>query len=253
MEAAVVRYADRIAVTTPRMRQAMTARYPESAEKFLWVPNSIDVDRTRTVAPIEKYEPLTIAYAGVLYFDRTPEPLFRAVAELLKSGDAAPADLRIKLVGQCRQINGVDTMTIARRYGIEEVVELVDRVPYAEAIRIMQRSHVLLMLAPARHRLVVPAKIYDYLGTGSSILAIAEDGATSDLVAETQCGRCFSAQDATGMAAYLAALLKDRAYERIANDPRTFARYEARHVTEQLIAGLSNVDAVSIHQVVART
>ena len=51
-------------------------------------------------------------------------------------------------------------------------------VPHAEAVAIMQRSHLLLVLAPTNHSLMLPAKIFDYLGAGSTLLAIAEPGAT---------------------------------------------------------------------------
>jgi glycosyltransferase involved in cell wall biosynthesis len=242
MEAVVMSRADRVTTTTERMRQAMVARYPSlPAAKFVCIPNSIDVDSARE--PIEKYGRLTITYAGVLYFERTPEPLFRAVARLVESGAASTEDIRIKLVGECQKIEGLDTMSVARRYGLEDVVEVIDRVPYPDAVRIMKRSHLLLMLAPERHRLVVPAKLFDYLGSGSAIVAIAESGATSDLMAELGCGRCFSASDVEGLADYLASLLSESAFTRLQTDPASFSRYGARYVTERLIAEMATGEA----------
>jgi glycosyltransferase involved in cell wall biosynthesis len=254
MEAAVVNYADRVVTTTERMRDAMAARYPSlPAGKFVCIPNSIDTERLQFTDRIEKYEPFTITYTGVLYFDRTPEPLFRALSNLIESGKASPADVRVKLVGQCRHIDGVETRMMASRYGLEDVVEVIDRVPYAEAVRIMRRSHLLLMLAPERHRLVLPAKIFDYLGSGSAILAIAETGATADFMAETRCGRCFSARDVEGLTDYLESLLKDGAFRHLRTDQASFARYHVGHATKQLTNAMTNAKTESFDGLMART
>jgi hypothetical protein len=254
MESAVVRCADRVVTTTERMRQAMLARYGAvPADRFTCITNSIDADAFHSHAAAAKYDALTITYAGALYFDRTPEPLFRAVGALIGSGAVSRRDIRIKLLGHCRHVDGVETRVIADRYGLGEVVEVIDRVPYSEVIAIMQRSHLLLMLAPERHRLVVPAKIFDYLGSGSSILTIAEEGATADLVAETQCGRCFSAGDDDGIRDYLAGLLRNGAYKELRNDPAAFARYDSRRLTERLVAGMVTTTTSAAERLVART
>jgi glycosyltransferase involved in cell wall biosynthesis len=254
MEATVISYADSVVTTTERMRDAMAARYPSlPASKFVCIPNSVDTKQLLLTDWIEKYEPFTITYTGVLYFDRTPEPLFRAVRQLIESGKASPADVRIKLVGQCEHIQGVETGVVAGRYGLEDVVQVIDRVPYSEAIRIMRRSHLLLMLAPERHRLVLPAKVFDYLGSGSAILAIAEPGATADFMAETRCGRCFSAADTQGLADYLESLLKDRAFRHLKTDQASFSRYHVRHATEQLVIAMANSKTASFDELMART
>jgi len=93
--------------------------------------------------------------------------------------------------------------------------------------------------------LVVPAKIFDYLGSGSKILALAEPGATADLMLETGGGRCFSQGDITGLKEYFHELLKDGRYKDLRNEPESFARYDARSLTGQLVAELSGQ---AVHQ-----
>lgn len=242
MEAAVATYADSVVTTTERMRTAMAARYARLPEdKFVCITNSIDTDAFAE-PPGAKYDQLTITYAGTLYFDRTPEPLFRAVGELVRTGRATARDIRIKLLGDCARANGVDTRALAAKYGLSEVVELTGHLPYSEAVRVMQRSHLLLMLAPERHRLVVPAKMYDYLGSGTAILAIAEPGATADLISQTECGRSFSAADSAGLAEYLASLLRTGGFRQLRNDPSRFACYHATRQTERLVATMGAPD-----------
>ena len=103
----------------------------------------------------------------------------------------------------------------------------------------MQRSHLRLTLAPERHRLVIPAKIFDYLGSGSKILALAEPGATADLMEETQCGRCFSERDIDGIRDYLASLLADGSFKSLRNEPQSFSSYDARAIVGRLAAEMS--------------
>jgi glycosyltransferase involved in cell wall biosynthesis len=244
MEARVMHNADKVLATTERMRASMAQRYPTVPEdRFAWLPNGIDVSRFSDGGGVEKYGPLTVTYAGTLYFDRTPEPLFEAFGALVRQGHAKPSDFRIKLVGSCRTIGGVDTLAVARRHGVEDSVEIVDRVPHAEAVEIMRRSHLLLVLAPSNHQLVLPAKIFDYLGSGSKLLALAEPGATSDLMLETDAGRCFSQHDVHGMKEYFRELLTDGRYQELRNEPGRFARYDARALAGQLVSELSDSSA----------
>lgn len=241
MEAMVVARADAVLTTTDRLRQSMIDRYPAvPADKFVYLPNSIDTERFHSATQLTKYERLTITYAGSLYFDRTPEPVFQAVGALLSSGAIRTSDIAIKLLGHCRSIDGVDTRELARRYGVEAVVEVLDPVPYAEAIRIMQRSHLLLAIAPERHWLVVGAKLFDYLGSGSSILGLAEEGATSDLIAETGSGRSFSSADVNGLRTYLHELILRRDPAALVNDVSRFRKFDVRYLTGRLAAEASS-------------
>ena len=120
MEGLVMTYADKVLTTTNRLRLSLIDRYPGvAAGKFVCLPNSIDTHSIELVTGCVKYDPLTITYAGTLYFDRTPEPLFQAVGELIQAGLIAECDIRIKLVGHCRMIDNVDTVDVVRRYGLE--------------------------------------------------------------------------------------------------------------------------------------
>ncbi|HSL21148.1 MAG TPA: glycosyltransferase family 4 protein [Vicinamibacterales bacterium] len=247
MEAAVIKRADRVLTTTERLRASLMGRFPGlQAEKFVCLSNSIDTGRFPVDEQVAKYGPLTITYAGTLYFDRTPEPLFRAVGELIGNRAIRESDIRIKLVGRCQEVDGVDTRTIARRYGLDAVVEVIEPVPYSEAIAIMRRSHLLLVIAPDGHQLVVGAKLFDYLGSGSSILGLASEGATADLIRETRSGRCFSPADVAGLRDYIHELIRDNAYRDVRNDPSRFEHYTVRHLTRRLVSEFSAAGVTSI-------
>ena len=238
MEAMVMHYADRVLSVTEPMRQSMVARFPHIGDKFAFLPNGFDLGHLALGDRPEKYDRLTITYAGTLYMDRSPEPLFAALSALLKEGKAQPGDVRIKLIGNCRYVGEVETQALARRHAVESAVEIVDRLPHAEAARIMQRSHLLLVLAPSNHGMAVPAKIYDYLGSGSRLLALAPPGPTADLIRVTGGGTCFSPNDVVGLKTYLQDLVTSRAYMHLRNDPELYRRWDGRSLTGQLAAML---------------
>jgi glycosyltransferase involved in cell wall biosynthesis len=246
MEAMVMNHADRVLAVTEPMRQSMVARFPHLSDKFSFLPNGFDLGHLALGERPEKYDQLTITYAGTLYMDRNPEPLFAALSALLKEGKAQPGDVRVKLIGNCRYVGDIETAALARRHGVESVVEIVERLPHTEAARIMQRSHLLLVLSPPNHGMAVPAKIYDYLGSGSKLLALAPPGPTTNLIRETGGGTCFSPNDVAGLKDYLHDLLRSRAYMHLRNDPEIYRRWDGRSLTGQLAALLSGSSRQSV-------
>jgi hypothetical protein len=182
----------------------------------------------------------TIAYTGSLYVGRSPEPVLKAVARLIEQGVVPAAAIRVKLVGQCDVIGGVPTATVVARHGLESVVEVLAPVPYQTAFDIIRRSHLAMILAP-NLPYQIPAKVYDYLGAGTRMLAIAEEGGTADLLAETDSGSTFRSDDIDGLAAFIAGEFASR---RSASRPASaLARYDVRRITQDLVGHLTRIEA----------
>jgi len=59
------------------------------------------------------------------------------------------------------------------RRGLDGLVFLKGHVPYNQSIRAMVRADLLLLLDTPGQRAGVPAKLYEYVGAGRSILALA--------------------------------------------------------------------------------
>ena len=74
------------------------------------------------------------------------------------------------------------------------------------------------------------------------MLAIAEEGATADLMAETGAGRCFSESDTAGIRDYLGDLIAGKLDRSTPYHPKSLSRFAARHLTERLVARLSAAD-----------
>ena len=170
---------------------------------------------------------------------RSPEPLFNAFAQLVEAGLASRDQIRIRLIGHCRHVGGIPTTELARRYGLESIVSVEDSLPHAEALEIVRRSHLALLLAPGLP-FQIPAKVYDYLGAGTRILAIAEDGGTSDLINETGCGSAFPSDDIDGIKAFLHRELTSPAPQ--AGRVASLNQLDVRRITRRLTEHLDRVD-----------
>jgi hypothetical protein len=62
----------------------------------------------------------------------------------------------------------------------------------------VKQSHLALLLAP-NQPYQIPAKVYDYMGAGTKILALADEGATCDLIRSTGIGGVFHPSDIVGI------------------------------------------------------
>ncbi len=202
LERKVIEKADLVVFNVNRLRDAYRAQYGYlPPEKFVFVPNGIS-PQGASAQPPAKYDVFTVSYTGSLYVGRSPEPIFQAVSGLIQSGRIGPRSVRIRLIGHCRQVNGEPTSRLARRYGLDGMVEVQDPISHTDALDVVRKSHLALLLAP-NLPFQIPAKVYDYLGAGSRILAIAESGGTADLVSESGAGRAFEAGDIDGIARFI--------------------------------------------------
>ena len=98
----------------------------------------------------------------------------------------------VKLYGNCDAIEGIPTHQLAEQYDLNGVVEVMPFIPYKKALKVIKKSHIVLLLA-ANQPLQIPAKTYDYIGAGSRILALTGEGATADLIHETDTGTGINA------------------------------------------------------------
>jgi hypothetical protein len=241
LERQVVRNADLIVFNVERLKNAYRDRYSDApASKFVFIPNGI-VPRTG-LEPARKDDTFTICYTGSLYVGRSPEPVLQAVSLLIREGRVRDGRIKVKLVGQCGVIDGVPTEAVVARYGLESVVEVHAPVPYKDAFEMIRRSHLALLLAP-NLPYQIPAKVYDYLGAGTRILAIAEEGGTADLLNETSSGRAFRSDEVDAIADFIDAELASQGSPAAASS--SVARYDVRRITEDLIAHLTRIDAAA--------
>lgn len=191
LEKQAMKRASLVLCNTKKLRDTLKEAYSVvKTEGFVYIPNGISTDIFSELRNLEKYEKFTLTYTGSLYFYRTPEPIFKAIKELVDEGKLAADSFAIKLVGHCETIDGTPTSNLISTYNLEENVEIIPPVSYLKSLEIVTRSHLALLFAPDQP-FQIPAKVYDYIGTGTRILALAGKGATEEMVRTTKTGSTF--------------------------------------------------------------
>ncbi|MBI5643645.1 MAG: hypothetical protein HY954_09265 [Deltaproteobacteria bacterium] len=208
LEKKVILGADKVFTTTEPLMNRYLERYKGAARKIRLLTNGFDAKRfSPDVKP--RYARFTITYAGTLYYNRTPEPLFKSIAKLVSEKKIRPNDFAIKLIGNCASVDGRPVAEIAREYGLGNAVELPGYLSQSEVLGIMRRSHLLLVLAP-NQPLAVPAKVYDCIASGTDILALTDEGGTKDLINGIKAGCCFSHSEIDDISRYIHESIKSR-------------------------------------------
>lgn len=171
MEHAVLRAADCVILNTEGTLRLYREHYPEFADRFVCIPNGFD-ELNVPAASESTEEPFTVMHVGMLYHQRDPEPVLRALAELNRP------NARFVQVGP--------THPTIERYRDRVDIHVTGQVTPGEAAEWM-RSASLLYLNQGRRpgnpeSVAVTAKTYEYLATGLPILADCPPGDNARMV-----------------------------------------------------------------------
>jgi glycosyltransferase involved in cell wall biosynthesis len=210
MEKLVVHRADALINVSARLSNALMQAYPnESAGKFHTITNGFDSsDFTGEICIPVRRDKFVISYLGSLYLHRSPDVFFRVVGDLVKEGIFSPDQIEIQLIGAVVTADGVPVREMAAEHGLTACLKLLDNVSYSAAVRTMSESHVLLLLAQQQYY-GVPAKTFDYLAAGRSILALNEGGDVSDLLTGLKAGIVVDPYNLQSMAEAIKFLYQD--------------------------------------------
>ena len=181
LEPVVMRHADVIAANTPLARETLRDAYPECGEKMVVLTNGFDPEDFAPRDPAAGTGgAFRIVHAGEMYAGRDPRPFLDAVRDL-----QGRCPCRVGLIGRTGDLT-FDLGEEIRHRGLEGAVSVRGQVPYAETLEELPRADILLLMDSPGRRVGVPAKLYEYLGTGRPILALAErDGDLASLLRES--------------------------------------------------------------------
>lgn len=180
LEGKVFANADRFVFTSEETLELVMSKYPRALRsKAHVVAHSYDPEQFP--ARVSEGEgQLVIRYLGDLYSPRSPEPLFRAVAQILQEPDSLAGDVRFEIVGSTYALDlnsmGLDTLP-------KGVVAVKPSVKYLESLALMANADGLLVIdAPADISVFLPSKLIDYVGAGRPILGITPPGTAAELI-----------------------------------------------------------------------
>ena len=159
-----------ITVNTDPHRDALRALYPDLAERIVTIFNGADDDSLPRRRPVRRF---MVAYAGTVYLDRDPRPLFRAAARLARRHQLKPGDFGIEFMGDVAALDGVPLQAMADAAGIGDFVTLHPAGSQAAARTFLAQAALLVVL-PQDSTFAIPAKLFEYLRHEAWVLALAE-------------------------------------------------------------------------------
>jgi glycosyltransferase involved in cell wall biosynthesis len=210
LERSVVREADWVICNSESVRRNFMTRFPDRADRFITIPNGYDPEDFADLQPRRLVGPdrLVLTHAGGFYGRRRPDSIFRAIRLLL---DRAVLDDQIclQLVGHDRY-EGKPLAAMAADHGVADHLLLPGEVPHRQALELMRGSDIQLLVGfgGAGGDLQVPAKLYEYMGVGRPVLALApRQSAIAEVMASLgSLGAVCDPDDAEQIAAAIQAL-----------------------------------------------
>jgi len=265
VERDVLEYADAIIAVTRSHTENLRKRYPWLATRIHYIPNGFDAAdftrNTRTRTPLghshnyseltlrsqghntlsrparktpstRERRPLTICYTGILGLDHINRgtTLYAAIRRLRDEDGVTPARLRVEIMGE---LSAVEEERI-RRSGVSTFIERLGHLSHRKVMRRLERADLAWLPYHAEYsHLIVPAKIYEYIGSGTPVLAVVNPShETAELIRETGTGVVVPEGDIDGVTDALRMLLEGRFPYK--PKPRVIARLGRRHETGQL-------------------
>ncbi len=244
MEKSVAIRSDRIISTSEKITDAFAVRYPNANHnKFVTIWNGFDLEDITGLKGCKKYHKFTITYTGTFYLGRTPKMLLKAISELINENKMAVENIYIQFIGNCKYAVGESVEKMIENYNLSKCIRIRDWIPHREALEEVSKSHTLFLLTSPAEHLIIPAKVFEYLGLGANILALINEGPVLELLnnyenAIVVNGKDIAALKKAIMSFYISYLKSDRYGN--ADIPMI---YERRNLTKRLANLLNGIEA----------
>ncbi|MBE3595550.1 MAG: glycosyltransferase [Hydrogenibacillus sp.] len=188
MERAVFRSATHITTVTEAFRRGFLALYPEAAIDVIY--NGFDPEDVQYVRHLRESRPpdsdgvLTFAHTGILYEKRHPRAFFQALRALMDEGAIDARSLKLEFAGMFDPPGRDDNRRMIRTLGLETAFVDHGHLPYFEALSLLARATVLLIVGDLHPRAgdYIPGKLYDYMMVGRPIFALLRPGEAADII-----------------------------------------------------------------------
>lgn len=278
-EAEVLEGADRIVWNTPGATRGLLARRPWlDPRKVVTIPNGYDPGDFPAEAPPPvtpttgdgprdfvivhsgafRGKPPSAARSGVrALVDRSayvpipydlsthsPEALLRAVARL--GGYAAGRRIRVRLAGS---VDG-GWLTFAEELGIGAYIEALGYLPHRASVAAVAAADLLYLPTITRTDggavANVPAKTYEYLGSGRPVAALAGPGDVADLLAGRARAAVLPPGDPEALAACITSAAAGRSLPAMSPDPEDAHPWRRTEVARRMAAVFR--DLVAAHR-----
>jgi glycosyltransferase involved in cell wall biosynthesis len=188
IEASCVKAADLVVCNTDWLCGVMRDRYRRvCANKFVTLTNGFDDLKAPPDKELHKHKPLRCLHLGGIYGGRRIDTFCASLSILLESQRLDRDAVKILFLGDTDELEIAACRRVAGSLMDSGMIEFHQRVDKVVANRFLWDAD-LLLIFQGRHRAQVPLKFYEYLSTGKPIFAVSQEGALSELMAQTGIG-----------------------------------------------------------------
>jgi len=251
LERMVVTSADLVVANTAQLRAEFAARFSGPDAKFVAIGNGFDPEDYRGLTDEtfvrEGDARFRLVHSGFLYGQRDPRTLLEAIRLLKKRHGLDDRHLEVDFVGAVEL--PYDVAAYVKDHEIDSIVHLCGPVPYQESLQRVARSDVAILLQPGT-KTQVPSKLYEYVGLGKAVLAIAEkDSAVSAMMNHHRLGMIADAGSAVEIAARIQAMYEQwkRSGQRLTVRDRDRDEFDVRRLAGVLAQHMRRLESRRAH------
>lgn len=181
MERSVLAEADRVLTVSEGVREHLLERHPELRDdRWRLLPNGFDPEDFAGIEPVSINKKLTITYLGSLYGLRNPEYLLRALERLQQKQPDLVEKLALRFVGRV----GAPILKRLQTSSLSEKIEILPYLSHDKSLSYLLGTDVALLIiddAPT-NKGILTGKLYEHIGAGKPILALAPEGEAAELI-----------------------------------------------------------------------
>jgi len=247
-EGRVLRTADHVVCATEGFRECFIRRHRLDPHRISTIHNGFDPDDFPDISPPLKPSgdaaPIVMIHSGSLYGEGLPDKFFTGLAQALARESSLSRRLVLRFIGVMDDdIAGKITSILGHAARFDGYLD------HRDAVEAVRRADIALLAAPHRENasLVVHGKLFEYLASGTPILAAVPEGEAARIVRETKTGVVITEDDPHAVAhmipGVIDSLLKGRNHS---PDTAKIEEFNRIHLTERLARILNKITG-SIH------
>ena len=200
-----------VITNTHQLADTLAAKYADVP--VVCVPNGVDPECLPPPAR-DLYPGLGIVYAGTLYAGRDVGPMVRALRIFFeRHPDAAQAGSKLRVAGEAEAGHARAFYNAVAAAGMGQYVEMLGPLPRAEALNVVSRSRLAVVLAQ-QQELQIPAKLYESVAMGIPTLVVAPGVSAAGVEGNRIGALVRDSDDVEGMARVLEHLWRNGSRER---------------------------------------
>jgi len=226
--------------------------------KFNLIRNGFDTDDYMGIKK-GKHEKFLITYTGKLSekLCYSPETFIAALGELIEEEKVNQDDINVLFVGSISDNYKNRFYNLIEQYNLSTIIRMTGYVNHKKCVEYQVNSDLLLLIietirgkaASYAYSGVIPAKIYEYIYSGTPIMAITPPGFESDLIKKTKTGFIAEPNNISSVKKLLYELYTKykKSNLEIYPDNNEIKKYRRKHLTKRLCNSFDKIIGLDLN------